>query len=147
MRYVDSWFWYLPQGFHVCIWAIDWHHFRQNGHKSIILVSTIGFSIMSDIMVWLESSLDIALWVESKMAAICEKQKLIQLSTEWKQIRDFGEKTCRIFIYTPLWLANIILDSLYTKMAVIRQTKWPSEGHYRAQSMCNFSLGLRATYM
>ena len=43
-------------------------------------------------MVWLESSLDIVLWVKSKMAAICEKQKLIQLSTEWKQIRDFGEK-------------------------------------------------------
>ena len=25
----------------------------------------------------------------------------------------------------------MILDSLYTKMAVIRQTKWPPEGHDR----------------
>ena len=29
---------------------------------------------------------------------------------------------------------------IYTKIAVIRQTKWPSEGYYRAQIMCKFSL-------
>ena len=44
---------------------------------------------MPDITVWLESTLDIALLVKSKKA-ICKKQKIIELSTEWKQIRDFG---------------------------------------------------------
>ena len=37
----------------------------------MILVSTIGFSGMPDIEVWSKNSLDIALWVKSKMAAIC----------------------------------------------------------------------------
>ena len=45
---------------------------------------------MPDITVWLESTLDIALLVKSKKAAICKKQKIIELSTELKQIRDFG---------------------------------------------------------
>ena len=46
---------------------------------------------MSDIVVWFEGTLDIVLLEKSKMAAICKKQKLISLSTEWKQIRDFGD--------------------------------------------------------
>ena len=36
----------------------------------MILVSIIGFSGMSDLVVWSEILLDIALWVKSKMAAI-----------------------------------------------------------------------------
>ena len=43
----------------------------------MILVSTIGFSSMPDIVEWFESTLDIALGVKCKMAAICENQKLI----------------------------------------------------------------------
>ena len=31
---------------------------------------------MPDIVEWFESTLDIALWVKSKMAAICEKTKI-----------------------------------------------------------------------
>ena len=50
----------------------------------------MGFSGMPDMVMWFESTLYIALLVKSKMAAICENQKLILLSTEWKQIRDFG---------------------------------------------------------
>ena len=78
--------------------------------------------------VWLECTLDIALLVKSKMAAICEKQKLLLLSTEWKEIRDFGNNHVGfsyVYRYTPLWLTNIILDSQNKpiKMAVIRQTK------------------------
>ena len=36
----------------------------------MILVSTIGFSYMPDIMILPEIILDIALWVKSKMASI-----------------------------------------------------------------------------
>ena len=43
----------------------------------MILVSTIGFSCMPDMVVWFESTLDIALWVKAKMAVICEYQKII----------------------------------------------------------------------
>ena len=35
-------------------------------------VSTIGFSGMPELVEWFGSTLDIALWVKSKMAAICE---------------------------------------------------------------------------
>ena len=49
----------------------------SNRRKSILLVSTLGFSGMPDIVEWFESTLDIALWVKSKMAAIWENQKLI----------------------------------------------------------------------
>ena len=52
-------------------------------------MSTIGFSGMLDIVVWLESTLAIALLVKSKMAAIGENQKLILLSTEWKHDSGF----------------------------------------------------------
>ena len=40
-------------------------------------MSTIGFSGMHDIAVWLENTLAIALRVKSKMAVICENQKII----------------------------------------------------------------------
>ena len=43
----------------------------------MILVSTIGFSCMPDTMVWLEISLDIALWVKSKMAFISARLSYI----------------------------------------------------------------------
>ena len=36
----------------------------------MILLSTTGFSGMPDLVVWSEITLDIALWVKSKMAAI-----------------------------------------------------------------------------
>ena len=34
----------------------------------MILVSTVGFSDMPDLVMWLEITLDIALWVKSKVA-------------------------------------------------------------------------------
>ena len=39
----------------------------------MILVSTIGFSGMPDLMMWSAVTLDIALCVKSKMAAICPR--------------------------------------------------------------------------
>ena len=39
-------------------------------------VSTIGFSGMPDLVVWSEITLDIALWVKSKMAAIFQGQTI-----------------------------------------------------------------------
>ena len=58
----------------------------------MIFVSTIGFSGMPDLVVWSEITLDIALWVKSKMAAIWSRSniKLISFSTEKKQVHDFG---------------------------------------------------------
>ena len=49
-----------------------------------MFVSTIGFSDMLDLVVWSEKTLDIALWVKSKMAAIWPRSniKLISFSTE-----------------------------------------------------------------
>ena len=37
----------------------------------MILVSTIRFSGMSDLVVWSEITLDVALWANTKMAVIC----------------------------------------------------------------------------
>ena len=51
--------------------------FSTEWMQSIILVSTIGVSGMPDIVVRLENTLAIALCVKSKMATICENQKLI----------------------------------------------------------------------
>ena len=45
----------------------------------MILVSTKGFSGMPDIMVWPEIILDIALWVNSKMATISARLSLIDI--------------------------------------------------------------------
>ena len=50
----------------------------------MIFVSTIGFSGMPYQVVWSEITLDIALWVKSKMAAIWPGSniKVISFSTE-----------------------------------------------------------------
>ena len=50
----------------------------------MILLFTIYFSDMPDIMVLLETILDIAMWVKSKMASISAKlsYKLTSFSTE-----------------------------------------------------------------
>ena len=58
----------------------------------MLFVSTIGFSGMPDLVVFSELTLDIALWVKSKMAAIWPRSniKLISFSTEWGQVHDFG---------------------------------------------------------
>ena len=50
----------------------------------MIFVSTIGFLGMPDQVVWSEITLDIALWVKSKMAAICPRSnnKLIYYLTQ-----------------------------------------------------------------
>ena len=55
-------------------------------------MSTIGFPGMPDLMVWLEITLDFAVWVKSKMAAIWPRLniKLISFSTEWEQVHYFG---------------------------------------------------------
>ena len=64
--------------------TLNWHHFRQNRSSFLILVSTIGFSGMPDLVVWSEINLAIALWVKSKMAAICPRSnnKLIWFLTQ-----------------------------------------------------------------
>ena len=66
----------------------------------MILVPTIGFSDMPDIMMWPEIILDIALWVKSKMASIFASlsYKLTSFSTEWTQKHQFGVYH-RIFRY------------------------------------------------
>ena len=50
----------------------------------MILVSTIRFSGMPDLVVWSEITLDVALWVKSKMAAFCPRSnsKAISFSTQ-----------------------------------------------------------------
>ena len=50
----------------------------------MIFVSTMVFSGMSDLVVWSEITLDIALWVKSKIAAISSRSnnKLIYYSTK-----------------------------------------------------------------
>ena len=50
----------------------------------MILMSTPGFSGVLDLMVWSAITLYIALWVKSKMAAICPRSnnKLISFSTQ-----------------------------------------------------------------
>ena len=50
----------------------------------MIFVSTIGFSGIPDLVVWSKITFDIALWVKSKMAAICPRSnnKLIYYSTQ-----------------------------------------------------------------
>ena len=42
----------------------------------MIFVSTIGFSGMPDLVVWSEITLNIALWLKSKMAAIFKSQTI-----------------------------------------------------------------------
>ena len=66
----------------------------------MIFVSTIGFSSMPDLVVWSEITLDIALWVKSKMAAIWPRSniRLISFSTESGQVHDFGVY-CTVFRY------------------------------------------------
>ena len=62
---------------------LNWHNFRQNRCSFMILVFTIGFLGMPDLVVWSAITLDIALWVKSKMAAICPRSsnKFISFST------------------------------------------------------------------
>ena len=50
----------------------------------MILVSTMGFSGMPDLVVWSEITLDMALWVKSKMPAIRLRlnSKLISFSAQ-----------------------------------------------------------------
>ena len=50
----------------------------------MILVSTIRFSGMPDVVVWSEIILDVALWVKSNMAAFCPRSnsKSISFSTQ-----------------------------------------------------------------
>ena len=55
----------------------NWYIFRQNRSRLTILVSTIGFSGMPDLVVGLEITLDIALLVKSKMADICPRSNNI----------------------------------------------------------------------
>ena len=75
--------------------------------------------------VWPESTLDIAVWVKSKMAAICLRLNTKSISL-LKQIRDF-----LISIIVPSYavaLSKNILDTVYmpkTTMVVTKQTKWP----------------------
>ena len=58
----------------------------------MILVSTMDFSDMPDIMVRPGIILAIALWVKSKMASISAKlsYKLTSFPTEWTQKHNFG---------------------------------------------------------
>ena len=42
----------------------------------MICVSTIGFSGMPDLVVWSEITLDIALWVKSKITAIWPRSNI-----------------------------------------------------------------------
>ena len=42
----------------------------------MIFLSTIGFSAMPDLVVWSEITLDIALWVKSKMADIWPRSNI-----------------------------------------------------------------------
>ena len=49
------------------------YDFGHNRSRFMILVSSIGFSGMSDIVVQSQNILRIALWVKSKMAAICSR--------------------------------------------------------------------------
>ena len=42
----------------------------------MILMSILGFLGTADIVVWPKSTLAIALWVKSKMAAICSESNL-----------------------------------------------------------------------
>ena len=49
----------------------------------MILVSTMGFSGTPDIVVWPENTLDIALWVKFKMAAIYSRSNNINMSIKW----------------------------------------------------------------
>ena len=44
------------------------------------LVSTIQFSGMPDLVVWSEITLDVALWVKSKMAAFCPRSNSKSIS-------------------------------------------------------------------
>ena len=57
--------------------TINWYIFRQNRSKLTILVSTIGFSGMPDLVVGLEITLDFALLVKSKMADMCPRSNNI----------------------------------------------------------------------
>ena len=66
----------------------------------MILLSTIGYSCMADIMVWPEIILYIVLLVKSEMASISARlsYKLTSFSTDWTQKHNFGVYH-RIFRY------------------------------------------------
>ena len=57
--------------------TINWYIFRQKRSRLTILVSTIGYSGLPDLVVRLEITLDIALLVKSKMADICPRSNNI----------------------------------------------------------------------
>ena len=56
--------------------TLNWHHFRQNGSSFLILVSTIGFSGMPDLVVWSEITLDIALWENPRWPPFVQGQTI-----------------------------------------------------------------------
>ena len=60
--------------------TFNWYIFRQNRSRLTLLMSTIGFSGMPNLVVELEITLDIALLVKSKMADICPKSNNILVS-------------------------------------------------------------------
>ena len=64
--------------------TLNWHYFRQNRSNFLILVSSIGFLGMPDLVVWSEIPLDGASLVKFKIAAICPRSnnKLISFSTQ-----------------------------------------------------------------
>ena len=57
--------------------------------KSMIFVSVIGFRGIRNIVLWLERTLSIVLWVKYMMAATYVNQKLLKFLKDCKQIRDF----------------------------------------------------------
>ena len=84
----------------------------------MILVSTMEFSDIPDIMVLPEIILDITLWVKSKMASISARlsYKLTSFLTEWTQKHNFGSTIG--FSSMPeivVWLGNSLAISLWVK--------------------------------
>ena len=75
--------------------TINWYIFRQNRSRVTILVSTIWFSGMPDLVVGLEITLDIALLVKSKMADICPRSNNIFVSYWY----HFGHHQRRFMIF------------------------------------------------
>ena len=90
---------------------------------------------MPDIVVWLESTLDIAYWAKLKMTAICENQEINKLLTEWKQFRDFGNNHVG-FVYMRPCDRDIILDSLYTKDGGHQTNTMAVREHMAGHKLC-----------
>ena len=106
--------------------TINWYIFRQNRSRLTILVSTIGFSGMTDLVVGLEITLDIALLVKSKMADICPRSNNILdiiKSDSWYFSHTSGVQVCDYlstmrFSYIPgqvVWSESIAIIALRVK--------------------------------